>query len=63
VDLNDLGSGFELASRDLEIRGAGALFGIEQSGEAGKVSERSERALMMTSIRAEFLQTDGYIHY
>ena len=36
-DLTDLGSGFDLASRDLEIRGAGSLFGVEQSGMAGKV--------------------------
>jgi len=36
-DLQELGSGFDLASRDLEIRGAGSLFGVEQSGMAGKV--------------------------
>ena len=36
-DLQELGSGFDVASRDLEIRGAGSLFGVEQSGMAGKV--------------------------
>ena len=30
--LTKLGSGFNLALEDLEIRGAGNLFGIEQSG-------------------------------
>ena len=32
-----LGSGFGVAMRDLEIRGAGNLFGYEQSGEVSKV--------------------------
>jgi transcription-repair coupling factor (superfamily II helicase) len=36
-DLTELGSGFDLASRDLEIRGAGSIFGVEQSGMAGRV--------------------------
>ena len=31
-ELNDLGSGFKIASHDLEIRGAGNLLGREQSG-------------------------------
>ncbi|GIV54648.1 MAG: transcription-repair-coupling factor [Candidatus Kapaibacterium sp.] len=31
-ELTDLGSGFQLALRDLEIRGAGNIFGAEQSG-------------------------------
>ena len=31
--MEDLGSGFSIASRDLEIRGAGALLGESQSGE------------------------------
>lgn len=31
-ELNDLGSGYKLALRDLEIRGAGNLLGAEQSG-------------------------------
>ncbi len=37
VELNDLGSGFKLALSDLEIRGAGNLFGTEQSGHIGDV--------------------------
>jgi transcription-repair coupling factor (superfamily II helicase) len=31
-EFTDLGSGFRLAMRDLEIRGAGNLLGAEQSG-------------------------------
>ena len=36
-DLNDLGAGFKVASRDLEIRGAGNLLGSEQSGQIASV--------------------------
>ena len=32
-----LGSGYQLAQRDLEIRGAGSLLGADQSGEANDV--------------------------
>lgn len=31
-ELSHLGSGFELANRDLEIRGAGNIFGTDQVG-------------------------------
>ncbi|MBV8446249.1 MAG: transcription-repair coupling factor, partial [Candidatus Dormibacteraeota bacterium] len=37
ADLQDLGSGFKLAMRDLEIRGAGNLLGEEQHGEIAAV--------------------------
>ena len=36
-DLNDLGAGFKVASRDLEIRGAGNLLGSKQSGQIASV--------------------------
>ena len=32
VEFSDLGSGFQIAMRDLDIRGAGNLLGGEQSG-------------------------------
>ena len=34
---SSLGSGYQIALKDLEIRGAGNLFGYEQSGNIGKV--------------------------
>ncbi|GJQ10072.1 hypothetical protein GpartN1_g1863.t1 [Galdieria partita] len=34
---SSLGSGYEVANRDLEIRGPGSLIGIEQSGEVGSI--------------------------
>lgn len=37
IEFSQLGSGFKLALRDLEIRGAGELLGIKQSGQAGEV--------------------------
>ncbi len=37
MEFTQLGSGFKLALRDLEIRGAGELLGIKQSGYAGEV--------------------------
>ncbi len=33
----DLGSGYQIAMRDLEIRGSGSLFGVEQSGHINRV--------------------------
>ena len=37
MDFTDLGSGFAIAMRDLEIRGAGNLLGAEQSGHIAAV--------------------------
>ena len=36
-EFTELGSGFQIALRDLEIRGAGNLFGVEQSGNMDAV--------------------------
>jgi len=36
-DLSELGSGFKLAARDMEIRGAGNLLGAQQSGQIDAV--------------------------
>ncbi|MEE8395647.1 MAG: transcription-repair coupling factor [bacterium] len=36
-EFNDLGSGFKIASHDLEIRGAGNLLGQEQSGHVNTI--------------------------
>lgn len=37
AELTELGSGFKIASRDLEIRGAGNLLGVEQHGHINVV--------------------------
>ena len=41
-DFTELGSGFKIAMKDMEIRGAGNLLGREQSGDITSVSSRAE---------------------
>ncbi|HZK28710.1 MAG TPA: transcription-repair coupling factor, partial [Clostridia bacterium] len=36
-DFTELGSGFQIALRDLEVRGAGSLLGAQQSGHLGAI--------------------------
>ena len=50
-DLNELGSGFDVANRDLEIRGAGSLLGTEQSGLASRVGFDLYMRMLKKSIR------------
>ena len=48
----DLGAGFKLALRDLEIRGAGNLLGAEQSGHIDSVGYELYCRLLADAIRA-----------
>ncbi|CAJ1952380.1 unnamed protein product [Cylindrotheca closterium] len=50
-ELNELGSGFDVANRDLEIRGAGSLLGTEQSGIAMRVGFDLYMRMLKKSIR------------
>lgn len=50
-DLSELGSGFDVANRDLEIRGAGSLLGTEQSGMAARVGFDLYMRMLKKSIR------------
>eukprot|EP00535_Pseudo-nitzschia_heimii_P007971 CAMPEP_0197177938 /NCGR_PEP_ID=MMETSP1423-20130617/3368_1 /TAXON_ID=476441 /ORGANISM="Pseudo-nitzschia heimii, Strain UNC1101" /LENGTH=1146 /DNA_ID=CAMNT_0042627565 /DNA_START=145 /DNA_END=3585 /DNA_ORIENTATION=+ len=50
-ELNELGSGFDVANRDLEIRGAGSLLGTEQSGAAARVGFDLYMRMLKKSIR------------
>jgi transcription-repair coupling factor (superfamily II helicase) len=50
-ELNELGSGFDVANRDLEIRGAGSLLGTEQSGLASRVGFDLYMRMLKKSIR------------
>lgn len=71
---SDLGSGFQIAMRDLDIRGAGNLLGGEQSGflvEIGfemyqKVLDEAIRELKRTSFRELFKEEiekqDDFVH-
>jgi len=51
ADLHELGSGFDVANRDLEIRGAGSLLGTEQSGMAAKVGFDLYMRMLKKSMR------------
>ncbi len=50
-ELSELGSGFDVANRDLEIRGAGSLLGTEQSGAAARVGFDLYMRMLKKSIR------------
>ncbi|MFP5306957.1 MAG: transcription-repair coupling factor [Gammaproteobacteria bacterium] len=50
--LGDLGSGFALATQDLEIRGAGELLGAEQSGQIEEVGFTMYAELLSRAVKA-----------
>ena len=50
-DLTELGSGFKLALRDLEIRGAGNLLGAEQHGHIAAVGYDLYSKLLAEAVR------------
>ncbi len=49
-DFSALGSGFRIAMRDLEIRGAGDLLGAEQSGHIATVGYETYRELIAEAV-------------
>ena len=51
-DLQDLGAGFKLAMRDLEIRGAGNLLGEEQHGEIAAVGLEMYNHMLAQAVGA-----------
>jgi transcription-repair coupling factor (superfamily II helicase) len=50
--LGELGSGFTLATHDLEIRGAGELLGDQQSGQIGEIGFTLYAELLADAVRA-----------
>ncbi|MCY4150746.1 MAG: transcription-repair coupling factor [Aestuariivita sp.] len=50
--IDTLGAGFALASRDLEIRGAGNLLGDEQTGQIREVGYELYQEMLSKAIRA-----------
>src|SRR6185436_1086921 len=50
-EFSDLGAGFRIAARDLEIRGAGNILGGEQSGQIAAVGFEMYTRLLEESIR------------
>jgi transcription-repair coupling factor (superfamily II helicase) len=51
-EFSELGAGFKIAMRDLEIRGAGNILGTEQSGHIAAVGYELYCQLLENSIRA-----------
>jgi transcription-repair coupling factor (superfamily II helicase) len=51
AELTELGSGFKIAARDLEIRGAGNLLGAEQSGHIAAVGFDLYTQLIQETVR------------
>jgi len=51
MELTELGSGFKLALSDLEIRGAGNLFGREQSGHIAEVGLEMYLEMLDEAVR------------
>ena len=60
ADYTELGSGFKIAMRDLEIRGAGELLGEEQSGQIAAVG--FEMYLSMLNEAVALLQGQDLAH-
>jgi transcription-repair coupling factor (superfamily II helicase) len=52
-DYTELGSGFKIAMRDLEIRGAGNLLGSEQSGHVAAVGFELYAKMLDEAVNAE----------
>src|SRR5215217_2416758 len=52
MDFTELGSGYAIAMRDLEIRGAGNLLGAEQSGHIAAVGFEMYLALLEEAVAA-----------
>ena len=51
-EFTDLGAGFKIALRDLEIRGAGNILGAEQSGHIESVGYELYCSLLESAVRA-----------
>ncbi len=52
ASLEDLGSGFALATHDLEIRGAGELLGADQSGQIAAIGSSLYMELLESTVKA-----------
>jgi len=58
-DATELGAGFQIAQKDLEIRGAGNLLGAEQSGQIGAVGFELYTQLLTDSVEQVKARKEG----
>ena len=64
-EFSDLGSGFNIAMQDLDIRGAGNLLGAEQSGFVADIGFETYQKILneaIAELRAEGLDVAGLSH-
>lgn len=61
LEFSDLGSGFQIAMKDLDIRGAGNLLGAEQSGFINEIGIDAYMKILNEAI-AELKQDDDLTH-
>src|SRR3546814_307178 len=57
--LDSLGAGFQLASHDLDIRGAGNLLGDEQSGHIREIGFELYQSMLEEAIETTSGETEG----
>lgn len=62
MQFTELGSGFKIAMRDLEIRGAGNVLGAEQHGHMDKVGYELYSKLLKEELTGEQLSCELDIH-
>ncbi|MDE7162734.1 MAG: transcription-repair coupling factor [Clostridia bacterium] len=62
MQFTELGSGFKIAMRDLEIRGAGNVLGAEQHGHMDKVGYELYSKLLKEELTGEQLSTELDVH-
>jgi transcription-repair coupling factor (superfamily II helicase) len=53
AELHDLGSGFKLALKDMEIRGAGNLLGVEQHGAIAAVGLELYNSMLREAVESQ----------
>ena len=59
-DYTELGSGFKIAMRDLELRGAGSLLGDEQSGHVAALGFELYMQMLDEAVAAMEAEDEGY---
>jgi transcription-repair coupling factor (superfamily II helicase) len=60
-EATELGAGFSIAMKDLEIRGAGTLLGMKQSGQISSVGFNLYSQMLATAVEKLKMQKSGVI--
>jgi transcription-repair coupling factor (superfamily II helicase) len=61
VQYNQLGAGYSIAMRDLELRGAGDILGTRQHGHISAIGFHLYTRLLATAVRNAKTQFDGHV--